>query len=657
MSAEAPYFYEFGCFRLDPLKRQLICNGEPLPLTSKALDTLLILVQESGKTVEKELLMRRVWGGAIVEENNLTQAIYTLRKVLGKDPSQGQYIITVPRQGYRFVGSVKRLSPPASEDRDGSAPPVTATASARAESTLGSSPSEGLGKRLAAPSRFKVAGMAVIGAVVVLISLIVAMRQTHRAEPLLKRHSEKAGPAAPRQMIAVLPFDNLTGDASQEYLSEGFTEEIITQLGRLNPSHVGIIAWTSVARYENGKAETHQIAAELGVDYILEGSMRRSKGRVRISTQLVRASDRTEVWASDFERPRRDILALQADVAREAQKAISETLGLTPFTLAAGRSPANPEAYDAYLRGLYFMNRRDAAGLQSGIANFTRAIQEEPSYANAYAGVADCYLLLAMEGWDPERDVALARAAAQKSIALDDSLPGGHTALGVADVLAEWNWRDAGREFERALSIDPNDELAHQWYAMFYLAPLGRSADAISEMKRAQRLDPVSPIVNTDLGWSYLIAGRVADALSQYKKTLLLDPNFVPLHYRLAEYYLDGKMYDDWIKEVSEDLTLDGRPNEAALYQRLYHAQGFQGALLADSETAQQAGKPMDALLWRAARDNALMKRNSLAIKFLAELCDRRSPGLIYLKVDPVYSSLRFDPRFQALERRMGVVN
>ncbi|HEV2416570.1 MAG TPA: winged helix-turn-helix domain-containing protein, partial [Terriglobia bacterium] len=431
MSDEAPYFYEFGPFRLDPLKRLLTCNGETVPLTSKALETLLMLVQESGKTVEKELLMGRVWGETIVEENNLTQAIYTLRKALGKDSDQGQYIVTVPRQGYRFAGNVKRLSSaaPVPGENGNQASALAVTVNSASELTVGGSPAEDptLGKMLAVPARFSPAWIVVIGAVAVLLAGVLVVRQTHMAGPLLKRSAKKATPPAPRQMLAVLPFDNLTGDASQDYLSDGLTQEIITQLGRVDPNHLGIIAWTSVARYKDGQAETHQIAAELGVDYILEGSVRRSNDLVRISAQLVRASDRTEIWASDFERPLHEILALQMDVASGAQKAISERLGLTPFTLATRRSPTNPEAYDAYLRGLYFLNRRDAAGLQNGIASFTRAIQEEPSYAEAYAGAADCYLLLAMEGWDSQRDVAEARTAAQKSVAIDDSLAGGHT--------------------------------------------------------------------------------------------------------------------------------------------------------------------------------------------------------------------------------------
>ncbi len=678
------FFYEFGPYRLDPVKRTLFRTGVPISLGSRAFDTLVMLLEHAGQTVTKEALIEHVWGDTVVEENNLTQCISGLRKAMGEDRNERRFIVTVSGRGYRFVAEVKKLpqeqagtdnspeSPGRAEDPAQFPAAVTPGFSSltdhenggdagRTESsrpTPGEAPT-GVAQKGNGPASWQNRKkVLVLAAAVVLIGVSLWGLLKKRSRPHAARlHASLIPTGHRRAMLAVLPFDNLTGDRHQVYFSDGITQEIITQLGGLDPHHLGIIAWTSVARYRDRPEGTRQIAAELGAEYILEGSVRRSNQFALVSTQLIRASDRTELWASDYERPLREASALQDDVAEGARQAIARRLGPIPASAASasGDRSSNPAAFRAYLRGLHFFNRRDVPDLEKGVTNFQAAIHDDPSYAAAYAGLADCYTLMALDG-NPGALGDKAKAAAQKSVALDESLSAGHTALAGADALFDWDWSDAGSEFQRALALNFNDELAHHWYAVLYLAPLGRKQEAIAEMERVRRQDPVSLIVNTDLGWTYYISGRYQDALAQYKKTLNLDPNFVPIHFRLAELYFHEGDYADWMRELADDLTLSLRSNDAAEGERAYRIGGYRGALQAELARLRPAGQRDEGFLRKSALDDVMLGRNDDAILFLAKLCSNHDPGLIYLKVDPQFATLRSDGRFQAMERRMGLI-
>lgn len=661
MKEEPRHLYLFGPFRLDPAKRILWRGSEPVPLPGRAFDTLLVLLQNAEKTVEKDQIIEAVWGGAAVEENNLTQCISTLRKALGETKGDPKYILTLPGTGYRFVADVTQKL----HDATAAASPVgmpakEATRPPAGNGSASSSVSSGVPGRVdseARPARRPLGPLNALhfrqklGLLLFLAAAVFAGYWVIKEQSAKSNARKKAAPAR-RTMLAVLPFQNLTGDPSQANFIDGLTEEITTQLG--NADQFGVIARTSVMRYKHTNEGLHRISGELGVNYVVEGSVRQSAGRVRISVQLIQVADQTHVWAQSYERPLGNVLALEAEVAQDVQEEVTRRLN-QPRAAAVGAPPlVDPNAYDAYLKGLYFFNRRDEAGLLKAVASFQEAIRRQPGYASAYAGLANCYILLTLYG--TRSDPASAKAAALKAVTLDDSLAEGHTAFGAAKALFDWDWPGAGSEFRRALSLNPNSELAHHWYAAFYLAPQGRNLESIAEMRLALKLDPVSLIANTDLGWAYFISGRYGDAFRQYQKTLELSANFVPLHFRLSEYYLVKQMYADWSREIVLDYRLSGDAKAAAIVERAYRQTGYHGVLLAELSSAKAHGDPAISAPWSVALNYALLNRKDDALRILTAMYDRHDPSLLYIKVDPVFSSLKPDPRFQTIERHMGLI-
>src|SRR3989475_8860445 len=318
--------------------------------------------------------------------------------------------------------------------------------------------------------------------------------------------------AAARVMLVVLPFENLPGEPQEEYLSDGLTEEMITQLGRLHPERLGVIARTSAMQYKNTDKRTDQIGSELGVAYVLEGSLRRAGDRVRISAQLIQVRDQTHLWAESYERDLRDILALQSDVAQAIARQIE--LKLTPqqqARLARGR-PIDPRAYELYSKGRYFWNKRSEEGYRRAIQYFQQAIARDSEYAPAYAGLADAYALLgSMPNVELPRSEAMprARTAAIKALALDVGLAEAHTSLAFVQLHFDMGVPAAERECTRALQLNPGYPTAHHWYA-FWLLAHGRAEEALQEVRAAQRLDPLSLIINTDVG-AMLYYGRRHD--------------------------------------------------------------------------------------------------------------------------------------------------
>ncbi len=688
MKEEPSGLYKFGPFLLEPAKRILWRGSEIVPLTGRAFDTLLVLIQNSGKTVEKDQIIETVWGGAAVEENNLTQCISALRKALGESRGANQFIVTFAGQGYRFVADVQTIAAapnqipnskiqngltavrgvgdedlvlPASGEVRPSAADLAIPDSAgtvQIDGPLGPSPPtfpiENPKSKI--PKRMVFVAIGVFGVVAVLAAIFwYAESESRRPRSKASQNTGQSVPAVRRRMLAVLPFENLTGDPAQECFSDGFTEEVITRLGSLDPAHVGVIARTSVMLYKHSGKNIRQIAAELGVEYVLEGSVRRSGDRVRVSVQLIKAADQTHLWAQSYEGPLRNILTLQENVATDVQERIGNRLDRPVAGPRPISHPIDPEAFEAYLKGIYFLNRRDITDFKEAAGEFEKAIQKEPGYAPAYAGLADCYNLLGLDGADWTVLGPAAQSAAQKAVALDGSLAETHTALAAVRALYFWDWAGARREFRRALDANPNYALAHHWYAALYLGPQGHYPEAVAEMKLARQLDPVSPIVTTDLGWAYAISGSYDKAFVQYQEALHLNPRFVPAHFRLAEYYLIKKMYPQAIHELVLDNAYAGKLQASLQIEREYKTSGFSNVLQSEIQTAKRhsAQRSEDLML---ARSYALLGRSDEALQALSILYQRHDPSLIYLRVDPDLASLRSNPKFQDLERRCGLI-
>jgi len=472
------------------------------------------------------------------------------------------------------------------------------------------------------------------------------IRRTLRAE---------VKPLGGRVMLAVLPFVNLAGDQEEEYFSDGLTEEMITALGRMDVARLGVIARTSSMKYKHTNEDVAEIGRELGVEYILEGSVRRAGKGARISVQLIQVSDQTHLWTQNYERPLGDPLTVQEDVAKAVADRIFAALARPAPARVNNPRPVDPEAHEDYLKGRYFWNRRSPDGLQKGIEYFSRAVEKDPDYALAYSGLADCYTLLGLEGVPSTEVVPKAKAAALKSVELDDSLAQAHTSLGGVKAFYDWDWPGAEIEFKRAIALNANYAPAHHWYANLCLLPQRRFTEAIAEMKRALELDPVSSIINTDLGWTYDLAGQPEKALEQFRRTRELDPDFVALNNRLAQFYVHRGLYSEAVALTARQLKMGGHPERASAVEREFTTGGYRK--VEETWLDRVAATPGRVNSEGVGALLASLGERDKALVTLEAAYRERDPSLIYLEVDPDLASLRSDSRFQRLARSMGLLH
>lgn len=612
---QTKHFHTFGSFLLDPVERVLLRDGEPLALTPKSFETLLTLVENSGHIVPKDELLRRVWPGTFVEEATLAQNVFTLRKALGDSPEGHLYIETVPKRGYRFTARVQVI------------------------------------EQTSAHSTRRVWLRILLVAAVVSVVAGAAYVVGRRSGP---RNSLPPG----RVMLAVLPFQNLSGDPQQEYLSDGLTEEMITQLGRMNSERLGVIARTSTMRYRDTPKSVDQIGRELGVSFILEGSVRRTGDHVRVSAQLIQVKDQTHLWAENYDRDLRDVLALQSDVARAIAHEIAVNLTPQQQNRLAGARPVDREAYDLYLKGRYFWNKRSEDGFTKAIEYFQQAIAQDPNYAQAYAGLADAYALLgSMPNAEIPRKEAmpLARAAALKALQIDESLAEAHTSLAFVRMHYDWNWPGAEKEFQRAIELNPDYATAQQWHA-YDLMVMGRTEESLAEIHRAQELDPLSLIINTDAVELMYYARRYDEAIRQGRKTIDMDPGFALVHEFMGLVYLQMKQYTEAIAELQEGFRVSGNRidflSDVAIGYALAGRTDEARQILQKLKKGSTKRFDMPVYLSRVYRD---LGEKDQALFWLEKAYQERDGSLILLQVDPGNDSLRSDRRFQDLLRRVGL--
>jgi TolB-like protein/DNA-binding winged helix-turn-helix (wHTH) protein len=457
--------YAFGRFTLVPSEKRLLCDRDVIPLAPKVFDTLVLLVANRGRLIQKEELLKTLWPDSVVEEVALAHHVSQLRKVL-RDPAEDpKFIETVPKRGYRFIAPVQAVGEPA----PGEAPPPTS----------GVTPSA-----LQRVSWFRPTILAAFAAVLVLVAGTAAYVY------LARTGQGAAGVLPPIHSLAVLPLDNLSGDQEQEYFADGMTDELITELGKIGALRV--ISRTSVMQYKSTRKPLSDIARKLNVDSVLEGTVLRSGNRVRITAQLIRTATEKHLWAESYEGDLTDILTLQRNVARDVAHEI--TIKLTPqeqLTLAAAQ-PVNPQAHIAYLKALFFLNKQSPADLHRSVELFDQAIALEPAHARAYAGRAVAYVYLGIFGLLPSREAfPEAKSDALKALQLDATVADAYAALGQVNKQYEWDWVGAEAMYKRALELNPSSWLAHGWYAGL-LAHMGRFEEAIKLDLQARELDPIS---------------------------------------------------------------------------------------------------------------------------------------------------------------------
>ena len=454
--------------------------------------------------------------------------------------------------------------------------------------------------------------------------------------------------------LAVLPFENLTGDPKLDYVSDGFSEEMISQLGRLNHNQLAVIARTSVMRYKNTNKPVREIAHELGVKYVLEGSVRNSPSGYRITAQLVRADDEAPVWSDEYDRPTGDLVSLEEDVARKVADEIQ--VQLIPQRAAESHSArtVNSDAYVYYLQGRFSFNMRAGGSLIDAVNSFEQAIRQDPNFAPAYAGLADAYSSLAFYGFAGEADaVPKAREAALKATQLDDSLAEGHASLGYIYFMWDWDWSDAEHEFQRAIGLNGNYAPAHHWYAL-YLTAMGRRDEALSQIEQAHDLDPLSSIVTTASAYIDYFAGRSDQAVAKCETVIEQDPRFMVADTVLGLAREAQGNYPAAISAFRKAIELSANRPPTYL-DNLGHAYGVSGQrgkaeeILAELDSGVKSGRLAEA--YTVATLIGLGKKDR-ALAAMVKSFQKGNLTLVWLKVDPRFESLRTDPRYQALLQR-----
>jgi TolB-like protein/DNA-binding winged helix-turn-helix (wHTH) protein/Tfp pilus assembly protein PilF len=614
----------FGVFELDLKTGELRRAGVRIKLQPQPFKALALLASRPQEMVSREELYQHIWGDTIVEEQNLNFCIKQIRDALGDDADSPRFIETLPKRGYRFLVPVEGL--PKSVE---AAPPEPAPAHT--------------GPRIS-----RAAWLA--GLVVLLAAGLYVVRD--------RIPGWRGRPAEGKVMLLVLPFDNLSGDPAQEYFSDGLTEEMITQLGRLNPDRLGVIARNTAMIYKGTKKSVAEIGREQEVEYILEGSVRRAGGRVRISAQLIEVRDQTHLWAENYDRAVEDVLAIQSDVARHIAGAL--TLELLPGGDSGLTRPAplNPAAYDAYLRGRYQWNRRSPEGLQKSIEFYREAIAADPNYPLAYAGLADTFGLLGTMPYDalPPRDaIPKAEAAARQALALDDSLAEAHVALAHALLYYQWDWPAAEREFQRAFELNAGYATAHQWYSDYLLAR-GRPDEALAQIQQALKLDPYSLVVHLALGRYYYLQRDYDQAIARFQQSIQMDPDFFLGHFDLGVALVQAGRTDEAIAEFEQAVRLSGQSPVSLA------GLGYAYARAGRAADARKALAQLEVLSRRRhvpplyfAGIYAGLGENDPAFAWLDKAYEARSTYLIHIHLEPIFAPLHSDPRFAALLRRLNL--
>jgi TolB-like protein/DNA-binding winged helix-turn-helix (wHTH) protein/Flp pilus assembly protein TadD len=621
MLQQNKHIYAFGPFRFDSQERLLLRDNRPVPLTPKVADTLCVLLQNAGHLVDKEELMRQVWPDTAVEEGNLNKNVFVLRKALSEADSGLEYIETVPKRGYRFIAAVKpvKVEPP--------------------EAGGFSQRSGGGAARSAADYRLLTLGFFAL----VCISLLASTfgRRLWKGSPENSVHS-----------IAVLPLENLSGDASQDYFADGMTDELITNLGQIGSLRV--ISRTSSMKYKASHKALPQIGRELDVDAVIEGTVFRAGDRVRITAQLIQARADRHLWAGSYERDLRDVLNLQSEVATAIADQIR--IKLTPQEQAAlkGTLALNSESQDAYLKGHYFAAKGTIDDAEHAIPYFNVAIAKEPNHALAYAGLASAYIQLGHSlHLPPGEAFPAAKTAALKALAADNTIEEAHTALANALFLHEWNFAQAEREFHLALQLNPNSVRAENDYASF-LNAMGKPDEAVATVKRALQNDPLSLGAMTSVAWQLYWARRYDEALLQLQKVLQINPNFEAAHFCLGLVYEQQHNFASALAEIDRAPSLCNGGKCFGLQGQVLALSGDKRGAL---EALGQVQRRSYASPWHAATVYANLGDKEQAFAWLEKCYQTREHDLVFSRLWPMFDSLRSDPRYEDLMRRVGLSN
>jgi TolB-like protein/DNA-binding winged helix-turn-helix (wHTH) protein/Tfp pilus assembly protein PilF len=600
--------YQFGAFTVDARTAELTHDGHRTTLRDQSFQLLLALLEQPGELITREELAGRLWGTTtfVDVDRGLNKAVNHLREALGDSAEQPRFIETLPRKGYRFIAPVTR-----SGDAALTPPPEGAPRAAQ---------------------RLRWVPLAILLTAAIGIAIGAGIGET-------RRWAACRWGAAPRiSALAVIPLENLSRDPEQQYFADGLTDALITDLAKAGT--VRVVSRTSVTRYLGTKKSISEIGRELSVDAVVEGTVQYAGNRVRVTAQLIQVSTDMHLWADAYERDVSEILALQRALATDIARQVNV------FVKPLDRVPTvNPQAYGLYLKGRYAFYQYTSLGWQQAIDHFNKAIETDPSFALAYAGLADAYIVAGAYGSIPtEEALTRGKVAAAKALALDDALASAHYALGTAHTWYDWDWPGAETEFRRGLELNPNDAMGRNWYGG-YLSLLGRHDEAIAEHERARQLDPLSLIVNANLTRALYWARRYDEAIAQARTTLQLDRGF-----GVALFWLEGALrHKGLINEAVALREAVAEQAEAEEIARTFERSGFKALLRDCGESYRRSN-----LLETAARCYAQADQKDMAIALLQECFEHRCSDLVSLNVEPDFDSLRDDQRFQALVRQIA---
>ncbi len=628
LNRTAGHFYEFDAFRLDVGRRLLLRDGEAVTLAPRIFNMLLVLIEHRGAVLGKDELMKQLWSDTVVEENNLTVIISALRKALGENRRQHRYIVTIPGQGYSFVAEVRE--------------------------SLGDGREEASEEKEFHRSAGFALPLRASGRKLILTGLLLLVIISFFAYLLLTRKSNPAEIETPVRTIAVLPFRSLGRESGDEYLSLGMADALITRLGNLR--QVITRPTSAVLKYSESGANPLAAGRELAVDALLEGRIQKLEDRIRVTVQLIRVSDGQPLWSEKFDEQFTNIFAVQDSISEQVARALALKLSSAEREQLTKRHTENTEAFQLYLKGRYFWNKRSVEGLQKAREYFQRAIERDPGYALAYAGLADCYNLLSYySGLSPKESFPKAKAAAERALELDESLAEAHASLALALMCFDWDWAGAEREYKRALELNPRYATAHQWYAE-YLAVMGRQGEALASIKRAGETDPLSLIVTVGEGYIGYY-GRDFDAtIRQSEKALEMDLSFVPAYSFLGWGYLQKRMFAEAIGALQKAVSLsDG---DARMVGELGHAYAVSGQKAQAREIIKQLelkSQRQYVSPYEIALVYAGLAEKEQALAWLRKAVEERAWQLMFLRVEPKLDLLRADSRFTGLLRDVGL--
>ena len=611
----------FGIFEADLKTEELRRQGMKVRLQAQPFGILAMLLERPGEIVSREDLRQRLWPADVFVDfdQGLNKAINKLRDALGDTAENPRFIETVPKKGYRFIAPVSPISDESSADQPtASNPALSVQAEPRPRKTYRNA--------------------------VVVCSVALALALSVGLGWLWTRQNDGI------YSVAVLPLVNSSSDASLEYLGDGLTESIINNLSQLDT--LKVMARSTVFHYKEKETDPRAIGQALGVQAVLTGRVFQLGDKLVVDTELIKVSDGSQLWGEQYNRKTSDVFAVQEEIALQIASRLKIKLTGEQQRLLSRRTTVNGEAYQLYLRGRFYFNKRTDEGLLRAADYFRQAIAYDPNYALAYAGLADCYGLLGFESYPPKEYFPQAQAMATKALQLDDQLAEAHTSLAMIKALYEWDWTGAESEFRRAIELNPGYSTAHHWYGI-HLEAMGRFDESRRELQRALELDPLSLIININSAYPNHYTHQYDAAIAIYRKTIEMDPNFAWAHDDLMLAYEQQGKTREAIQEAVILLRLSGESELAAAVQSAYSTGGYHAALERWLAGMQEQAKIRYVSPIKIAQLYTRLGSKDEAFAWLEKSYAEHCAPMVYLKVDPRYDSLRNDSRFSGLLTKM----